>query len=111
MIYMLPTIFSNSLSLSPLIQLQEIIGRISRLKDEVTRIKDDNRSLEKEVMKFTRDNMELHEECLSFMREQVEDLNLDIATTIDWRNNTMRVLNRVKKLKKDLESLSSKITE
>jgi hypothetical protein len=30
-----------------------------------------------------RDNMELHEECLSFMREQVEDLNLDIAATID----------------------------
>jgi hypothetical protein len=42
--------------------------------------------------------MELHEECLSFMREKVEDLNLDIAATIDWRNNIMRVLKRVKKL-------------
>jgi hypothetical protein len=55
--------------------------------------------------------MELHEECLSFMWEQVEDLNLDIAATIAWRNNTMRVLNRAKKLKEDLEALSSKVTE
>jgi hypothetical protein len=55
--------------------------------------------------------MELHEECLSFMREQVEDLNLDIAATIDWRNKTMRVLNKAKKLKEDLEALSSKVTE
>jgi predicted RNase H-like nuclease (RuvC/YqgF family) len=77
----------------------------------VTRLKDDNRSLKKEVIKFTRDNMELHEECLSFMRKQVEDLNLDIAATMDWRNNTMQVLNRAKKLKEYLEALSSKVTE
>jgi hypothetical protein len=55
--------------------------------------------------------MELDEECLSFMREQVEDLNIDIVATIDWRNNTMRVLNRAKKLKEDLEAPSSKVTE
>jgi hypothetical protein len=77
----------------------------------LTGLKDDNRSLKKEVIKFTRDNMELHEECLSFMWEQVEDLNLDIVATIAWRNNTMRVLNRAKKLKEDLEALSSKVTE
>jgi hypothetical protein len=77
----------------------------------MTRLKDDNWSLKKEVIKFTRDNMELDEECLSFMWEQVEELNLDIVATIDWRNNTMRVLNRAKKLKEDLEALSSKVTE
>jgi hypothetical protein len=49
----------------------------------VSRLKDDNRSLKKDVIMFTCDNMELHEECLSFMQEQVEDLNLDIAATID----------------------------
>jgi hypothetical protein len=87
MIYMLPAIFCNSLS--PLIQLQEITGRISGFKDELTRLKYDNRSLKKEVIKFTRDSMELHEECLSFMWEQVEDLNIDIAATIAWRNNIM----------------------
>jgi hypothetical protein len=63
------------------------------------------------VIKFTHDNMELHEECIAFMWEQVEDLNLDIVDTIDWRNNTMWVLNKAKKLKEDLKALSSKITE
>jgi hypothetical protein len=77
----------------------------------LTRLKDDNRSLKKDVIMFTRDNMELHEECLSFMQEQVEDLNLDIAATIDWHDNTMLVLNNMKKLKEDLEALSSKVTE
>jgi hypothetical protein len=77
----------------------------------VTRLKDDNRSLKKEVIKFTCDGMKLHEECLSFMQDQLEDLNLDIADTIDWRNNTMLLLNKAKKLKEDLEALSSKVTE
>jgi hypothetical protein len=88
-----------------------MIGHISGLKDEMTRIKDDNRSLKKDVIKFTRDNMELHKECLFFMQEQVEDLNLDIAATNEWHNNTMRVLKKAKKLKEDLEALSSKVTE
>jgi hypothetical protein len=77
----------------------------------VAKLKDDNRSLKKEVIKFTHDNMELDEECLSFMQEQVEDLNLDIKATIDWRNNTMLVLNKAKKMKDDLEALHSKVTE
>jgi hypothetical protein len=73
-------------------------------------LKDGNLSL-KEVIKFRHDYMELHEECLSFMREHVEDLNLDIATTIDWRNNTMLVVKRAKNMKEELEALCSKVTE
>jgi hypothetical protein len=77
----------------------------------VTRLINDNWSLKKEVIMFTCDNMELHEECLYFMRGQVEDLNVDIADTIDWRSNTMLVLNKAKKIKEDLETLCSKVTE
>jgi hypothetical protein len=77
----------------------------------VTRLKDENWSLDKEVIKLTRDNLERHELCLSFTWEQIRDLNSAILATTEWWNNTMLVLNKAKKMKEEVEALCFKVTE